>query len=458
MNSIVEILRKNDILGKKGPKWKTINALSLAKMGDLIQEVKEATLANHHQAKHSVFSFSASLGLGGGSSECLHLGCRLSRINALARFALMYSDEVFINNFLTDYNFESLSLGEDFYQTQRYLYDDLIVFQDVLPLIEQGYVKLFEPQRNLCFSCQAELFLGRNANKKFSENYERLKGEYLTNMHVECQKEFEDFVLKIGGPNPYFNSESIYILFDYTPEAFLSRPRILNQIQKGKVIQLSKSLTKDLELHTQLAHDVAKNAIYGLATSNALETSFLTEKELHIDFLNSLHGDPEIRERNSIALEHLESIVPFVGDVDLKDIVKLRKREEEAFIAYRQALNLAIKNFTSSKASFDTKEARALHADVIAPSLAVLDRKVKQAKRDLVKKPIRSLIGVVGAISFGLLTGLMSPNTAAIAETVGLVKFSADVIENVISISEKEKEIENDQFYFLWKLKKKSKK
>jgi hypothetical protein len=378
MNELIKLLRKRDLLGKNGPKISAIASLSSTKMIDLFEEVREIATANDHPTKHSVFSFSASLGLGGSSLECQSLDCRLDRINALARFALLYGDEVYISNFLTDYDIESIVTEEDIQFTKENLYADLLILQEIRPLIEQGYIKFFEPQRNVCFSCHADKFLGKNAHKRFDEEYKRLKNNFLANLHVECEKEDDLYLFRCDGPSPYFDHARIHTS-SQLPKELAAKPNVLKRVQRGEIIHLSKTLTKSLGLHVELAHLVATNAVHGLATSGFLKTSFLTENDLHISFLNSLHYDPEIRERNSIALKHLESMVPFVEDVALKEIIKLRQREEEAFIAYRQALNLAIDNFTQSGGIFTEKDARTLHADVIAPSLALLDRKVKHA-------------------------------------------------------------------------------
>jgi hypothetical protein len=150
----------------------------------------------------------------------------------------------------------------------------------------------------------------------------------------------------------------------------------------------------------------------------------------------------------------LSSIVPFIEDVALADIMKLRKREEESFISYRQALNKAIDTFRSSGDDFTVHDAQALHADVIAPSLATLDRSVEEAKKDLISKPFRSLAGIVGVISFGMLTGLVPPDIAPLAKTIGLIKFAGDLVKDTMAVGDKERVIRNDQFYFLWKLKK----
>ncbi len=454
---IIELLQHNGLLGRRGPIRKSIDALSFSQIIDLVEEIKEAATVDRAPAKGSVFSFAASLGLSGSALECAEISCRIRRVNSLARFAVLYSDEVYIHNFLTDSDIDEDDSDVPIEIIKEDLYDNLVVLHEIRPLIEQGYLKLFEPQRNRCFSCQAKEFIGINAYKRFDREYSKLRQEYLKNIQVNLEQNDNETLLDCDGPLPYFEHGQIISYAD-TPEGLASHPRILKRAQRGLSVPLSKPLIKELGIHNRLAHNVVTNAIHGAATSSSLGTSFLTEHDIHLSFLNSLHYESEIRHRNAIALNQLESIIPFIGDVTLRDVIKVRQREGDAFIAYRQSLNSAIDNFSKAGGIFTEKDARDLHADVIAPSLALLDRKVKQAKRDLISKPLQSLAGMAGAISFGLLTGLVPPNVTAIAQTIGVVKFGADLIQNVMASADQEKEIKNDQFYFLWRIKKITKK
>lgn len=96
--------------------------------------------------------------------------------------------------------------------------------------------------------------------------------------------------------------------------------------------------------------------------------------------------------------------------------------------------------------------------DVINPKIVNLDKKIKKAKKDLVKKPFRSITGVVGVISFGLITGLIPPDISEIAKAIGLIKFGSDAIQQTMSLGDSEDKIKSDNFYFLWKIKDKTKK
>ena len=395
-SEVLRILKQKDFFGKNGPKVSTLSSISLSRLVDAANEIEHAIKASHRPVKNPVYSYSASLSLSGdGTVGCQDLDCRIERINRLSRFALMYSDKVYINSFFSGYT--DIADDSNIEYLKEGLYDDLLVLHEIEPLIEHGYISFFSPGTDVCFSCQAKEFLGESATKLFSGEYKKLQKAYLNKMSVTCELREGVYCFNYDGPPPYFDDVGASTCLD-VPEELANRPRILDQIEKGEVVPLSKTLVKALGLHLNRAHDIATDIMHGIATSGCLNTTFLTHHDLHIAFLNSLQNVPEIRKKNAISLEHLTSIVPFVEDVSLKDLIKLRHREDEAFILYRQALNNAIDTFRSSGSEFTEQDARELHSEVIAPSLTYLDKKVSLAKKDLVSKPFRSLVGVVGVI------------------------------------------------------------
>lgn len=449
-NKVFSILKKRGFIGKNGPKASSVSSASLSKLIDTANEIEEAIKASHKPVKDSIYSYSASLSLGGdGIVACKNLDCRIERINSLARFALMYSDSVYINSFFSYYTEIDDDSNIDY--IKRDFYDDLLALYEIYPLVEHGYVNFYSPEGGVCFSCQAKEFLGDFSANLFSSEYKSLQQAYLDKMIVTCEEDEGLYIFNYDGPPPYFDHISTSTGINI-PEELVVRPSILKRIEKGEIVTLSKTVIKALGLHIDRAHDIATDVVHGIVTSGCLNTTFLTHHDLHIKFLNSLQNIPEVRKKNAISLEHLTSIVPFVEDVSLRDLLKVRQRESEAFVLYRQALNNAIDTFIKSGSAFTKQDARQLHGDVIAPSLAYLDKKVGQAKRDLISRPFRSLVGVVGAISFGILTGLIPPDMSNIAKTMGLVKFGADIIDQTMGTGDKENAITTDKFYFLWKV------
>ena len=107
---------------------------------------------------------------------------------------------------------------------------------------------------------------------------------------------------------------------------------------------------------------------------------------------------------------------------------------------------------------FTEKQAREIYSDLIETRLASLDKRVKVAKKDLLKKSVRSVVAVAGVISFGLYSGFISGETAELIKTLGLAKIAYDVVEKSIPIGEAKSAIKSDDLYFLWKAKKLAKK
>jgi len=451
MNPVIEYLKDQNILGKTGPVVKTINSLSLNKFVSIAENIENITKKHHQPASNTIFSHSASSNLGGGSTECQFVDCRIERITCLARFAVLYSDKVFIDNFLTDYTgIDDRSILDE--AKNRFI-DDLIVLNTIKPIIEQGYVDFFASEKNVCFTCQAKMFLGDKAGIKFINAYNSLKKDYLIKMSVDVTLSPESIDFKCYGPSPFFDHERI-MSSDYIPEIIVKSPHILNKLKKGYNISCSKTLIKRLNLNVEFAHQIVSDSIFGAATSSSLKTSFLTDHDLQIQFLNNLQNDYDISRRNQIAEKYLTTMVPFLEEIKLSDLSKIRKREAEAFILFRKSINDTIGTALSSSGRFSEKDAKNIYSDIIYPSLANLEIKVKNAKKDLIKKPLRSIIGIAGVMSFGLLTGIIPQNLSDIMKILGLYKFGTDLIKDSLAIADGKKEILNDNYYFLWKIKK----
>jgi len=449
MKELIDILKSKNLLDTKGVKIKSIMSLDLVNFVDLNSEIERLIENNKPKANRSIFSHTASLGLGGSTIECSSLDCRLKRINKLARFGLMYSDNVTISSFFTGY--DELTDEDDLEWHLYRFYDDLRVLFEIKDPLESGLISFTAPITNVCFTCQAEEFLGKKAAAKFPLSYKQLQNSYLKNMEVICEKIEDGYEFDCDGPIPFFDHIGSYTMPNL-PDAINKRIRIKKRIENEKIVKLSKTLIKEIGLHEDYAHTVVTNAIHGLSTSKRFNTSFLTENDLHLSLLNSLQAEYEVSRRNQIASKHLTSIVPYAEDVDVKNLVILREREKEAFLVYRQSINQAITEFTKLNGTFTENDAKQLYSDVIEPTLASLDIRVKKAKKDLICKPLRSLTGAVGSISFGLLTGIVSPKLTAIVSAIGLAKFGTDLIKDTMATGDKEDAIKEEQFYFLWKV------
>jgi hypothetical protein len=453
MEVFFENLKRNGLISRKGIDKQRIDRFPKSKLIDLSEELVEACPSIKNSKRNAlVLRHFASLELGGGPEVCPALECRLKKIDQLARFAGIYSDVVFIRNFLGDYHhFRDASVSES--ELKRRFYIDLSVILHIRPLLEDGIVMMLPPVENYCLNCFASKFdLGSTFAGRFAKAIEKLGQEYLHNSTVKCTRIGSKYGLEFTGPEPYYEHGFAGRILDKLPAPIVSRPRLVRELEDTGEIALSKPVQRCLGDHQYFAYRIARNIYYEIVSSKLLSTSFLTHDVLHISFLQSLSRNAEIERRNSMAYKYLTTYVPFLEEVPIRKLLKLRRREQDSFIMFRNAISRAIKEIANTKSTFTENDARALYADVIAPKLALLDKRIQRAKKDLISKFVRTVISTVGAISFGLYTNFINTQTAAIVAALGIPKL-ADHIQELMGIGDAEQTVRNDDMYFIWKVK-----
>jgi len=454
MKTFFEHLRKKNIVSHRGINKKIIDKLSKIKMIDLSEELLDICLSLAQKRPPTRYGHFSSLSLSGAIEGCYSLKCRLKRIDQLARFAALYSDGVYIRNFLDDY---AHLKNESKTELSKRLYNDLHLIWYIRPLLEGGNISLLAPMEHMCPHCFVEHYgLEPTLAERLISVRRKLGQQYLSNTSLKFVKLGNRYCLEARGPESLYKHGFQGVILSKLPYPIKHKPRLLTKLNTQNKLEVSKTLQKELNHHDHMASQVIKNICYELASNKTLGTSFVTDNELHISILQMLTNNSEIERCNKIAFENLTTHIPFLSDVNIRNLLKLRQREQESFILFRAALNEAICEFTQCGRELTRSAACELYSDIIAPRLALLDRKVKRAKTDLVSTATRSVFGTVGALSFGLYTGLVDVKVGAIAAAIGLAKFASD-IQKIMGVGDAEKVIQEDELYFLWKIKEKTK-
>lgn len=451
MQTLYQYLRSKGLASRNGVRQESVQKLTHIKMENVARELDGICLEKAGRRRIPTFKHFASLALGGSREECAALECRQKRLDALSRFSIMYSDKVFIKSFITDIC-NSGSTPIDI--LRQGFCDDLQLLWLIRPLIESGDVGFIPSFGCICRNCMCEQFgVDLGQQKRLDGLYIKLANDFLGETSLKIQQIDKGiFWVEQRGPESYFphgfQGEILYEL----PKPLGRRPNILKKLLRDREITASHTLQKELGAHRKMAGSVVNNILYGLIAANSYEAPLLTHNPLHISCLNELSGDVNLVDRNNIAFEVLTSHVPFLPDISLKNLLKLRSREKECFILYRAALNRTINEFKSSGSGFTKHTAKELYGDVLAPELARMDRKIKQAAKDLRTTARRAVVSTVGAISFGLYAGVINPSVAPIVTGIGLAKVASDIVK-VMAIGDGEKAIANEGMYFLWKTK-----
>ncbi|MBN2128986.1 MAG: hypothetical protein JW741_05790 [Sedimentisphaerales bacterium] len=450
MDRFLEHMGRKGLIGGGTVNDEQIRCLSKSKILNIAEDLASLTPSPEESVLNPPITHCASISLGGGRDDCEFLECRRTRLDSLARFAAFYSDRVFVRNFFCDYEHRRERSIDDLRMT---LHDDIALILHIAPLLAQRLLILASEKR-LCPNCLGQaLGFGSKCGREFHHAWNDLADEFLDSVVPTAVQKGRWIVIKVSCPEPYSECGQV-VVYNEVPRPFQARPRIMAQLSKGAKVKLSKTMIRALKIHHDLAGKVVHSVAYHAIMNRCLKASFLTNKELELVFLNKASGDIALERRNAIAMKHLTALVPFVIDVPVSKLSKLREREAESFVRFRSAFNRVLSEYGDQKRGLSAKVARELYGDVLAPELARLDQKVKRSKQDLVSATARPLAGMVGAISFGLLSGLIPAEIAQLAQTIGIASFGSTFLERLMALGDAEKTVQQDDFYFLWKVRK----
>ena len=258
----------------------------------------DATSAESMKREDSIFSHSASLSLGGGRRPCRALECRLKRSDELARFAALYSDKVFIHNFIADQELHSTTDSnlED-YARETFI-NDVAVMLSLRPLIEAGRIVPVTPP-HVCDHCISRMHYGMNADKLWDAQYEDLLRRYreetdFTLVQIPTKSGVVHYALRINGDEALIEHGTVFVLLQRLPQFVQDSPRILGKLRADDAVSLSKHAILKSGLDRQwraFADETFRDLSFELAVNSCINTSFLTERPLHISILDVLSSD-----------------------------------------------------------------------------------------------------------------------------------------------------------------------
>lgn len=451
-NSYYEKLKKEKFLrgGKVQPQ--VIDNLPYSKLLDIFDELYEISAKADISTTSSLHTHCATLGLSGDTDECNGLSCRSAEVDKLSQFAALYSEKVFIHNCLDKYAPVGGHTPRNSSVFRENLVKDLTIIAKLQPMIETSRIAFFSPRAHLCPKCYADKIFGSQAGLRLDKAMKTLAKDLLKRSKVEIESKGGNLIGYISPENDLFRHSLISWVMKKSSPFVKEHPEYIKSLNPGQRIEVSGKIKSNLGLHKQLAQEVLVSLSYQMSVTDLLDAYFLTDRGIDANVLAFISNDDEISKRNLIALNHLSTIVPFVGDVPIEKLVSLRKREEGSFIQFRAALDSAIQQIASSKNDFSERDAKALYSDVISPELSKLDLKVKEAKPYLVTVPIIAVAGTIASLSFGIYAGMVPDEIKNVATALGLTGTISNTVSKTIQSLDIEKSVRPEKFYFLWKV------
>ena len=448
-NKLLQTLKHKNLINRGKVNIGQIQSMSIADILDLAQESVEVTSLEHIEPERSFFTHSSSISLAGGTFPCSGMDCRSRHLEELALFAAMYSDRVYIRNYFSEYLQHGFTANDEDDLKVRFSRDINLLLQ-ISPLLDEGkIVPVTAP--NHCIHCFVGNSFGVEVDERLEFVEEKLIRLYNQDIKYSVFLEDKNLVLKTTGPELLLE-HTTYKDYSKIPSQIKKNQMLMSKLKAGSEVILSRAIVKQLEEDKRLAYRTLANITFDLLTSQQLGTSFLTERTIDAQTLTEIFSDINTERRNRIIQKYLTCLVPVVGNIDLVDLIQLRKKEEDAFIVFRNVLGKTVDEYIKNNKEFTERDAKQIYGDVLQPQVAKLNTRVQSAKRHFVKNSSAKVVSWVGAISLGVYLGLLPSEFAAVAGALGLVPLIANVTNEILARNNSEDEIRKEDVYFLWKI------
>jgi len=136
-NLIRTLLDNSNLINSDGkPLSEKIRKFKLSEIDIFCNHLTEITSHEKYEHEYSIFHHAASHALGVGKYPCSSFNCRFEKLQQLFQFSALYSEKVYIRNFL-QYNFtkKKKDIVNDFH-------NDIFFLCLLLPFIEAGRIEL----------------------------------------------------------------------------------------------------------------------------------------------------------------------------------------------------------------------------------------------------------------------------------------------------------------------------
>ena len=229
-------------------------------------------------------------------------------------------------------------------------------------------------------------------------------------------------------------------------EMTAGKPFMLNY--SGKTIELKPSrvprsvFEKDKQTKKEVDHILlwqAEEIISSIYLNDLFKAHPITDFDVMWKLMNWKFGNIEAKDKTIPTL--LEIDLKFLKDLKIKDILKIRKKEDSIFKDFRNTFNTYCKEIMSIPGTENfEKEVRQLKREKIDPQLRKLDREFKRIKNfRFIRSAVIGICSLSGA-AFGQIGITLATGGAALLREYG-------------EYYKETRKMKENPLFFLWKLK-----
>ena len=453
MSKLIEYLENIDILSQE-QLFDYVDNNDIATLNSLVLYIRKLINEDYKHSTYTPFVFVPNGDIS-GTGGCDEITCSMSRAEKFAVFSALYADKVYIQlQFITNEHYELIDIDEVEQDERLYgnyimrVLKDLSIILVYSELIKNDIVIITPSHRMLCQDCFQKEVLGNNVL-----DLSALKKDYINKSKVylrDFDNENNEAEISINNIDEFFpDHELFWCVTDPDEIAVLKKEHV------GKPIKNKQFCQQFIE---SFIEDEIASALYTTKYCNDQNAKLITNKLSDAMFLSM-----DKRNKNDIEnIKRQTQILPeydllMLQNISIKDVIRLRQEENEAFNKYRIALNNAVKEQHSTSNVTDWYK---IYDDIVYPEINNLNLKIKQIKNGRLNRFFGTMVVVTTALVANRFGNMINPdlfanitNITSFATTVG----AAGVNVILDKSSTKKADLQNNDFFFLWKLQKKNK-
>lgn len=347
--------------------------------------------------------------------------CRAQKLEFLGRFAALYSDIVIVPFSLT-----RASQTADLEVVKAELRDAIESLILLRALILAGIVRPAVMTTRNCCDFHAENL------KEFSELTHWLAEDIASDKLDKFAMYYKPPMrsgghceLHIEGPRKYFEHGAMVWRLPSPPSWVAKSWRRKGD---GRLIVPPQKLRRT-GIVQDLFESIANDTTFHFAYGSVWKAKYLTDLPGEAELLRGLRDNGPFADQNRATslISAMTHALPFVGDLTIPEILKIRSEVSESFEQYRFALTAIIREHSSERLT--GREAVSICSDQLAPKIAKLENAISVERRGFRNRVIATsgIVGIVVALGLfnlmpssaecGLLGGALTALTGMLAES-----------------------------------------
>jgi hypothetical protein len=446
MSMLVNYLQELNLLTHEDLHKYIINS-RIEEINNLVLYLRQIINEEYMLHDYSPFTFVPNDDIS-GTGGCIQLSCKIERATNFAIFSALYADRVYIQlDFITSehykpQNIQKIEANEKKSNRYKKLVEiDLALIITYSELIKKNIVYITPVHQTLCPNCFQKMIFGTSN----TINIDNLQKQYCNKAMLKLD------MIDIEHCKAMVTIENI-------PEFFSGHPlvRVFNDMDTIKLLSKEivgdKITNKDFSdrIINRFVHEELVRICYTTKYSQDLNARLITNKLSDSMFLR-MNNEHE----NLQCLENYEELlpkyaIPLINKLNIKDIIHLREEEQESFNKYRMALNNAAVEQIKVGNKLDQRK---IYDDIIYPELNNLNMKLKQLKQGRLSKIFETMIVVGTVVTANRFGDIIGSSLQTIGTMFGLAVGAARTHFLLENENNKKADLQNNDFFFLWKLK-----